>query len=55
MLNEIVARWSRVLCFQFEVVLSQASPSSQEIDSSKNGGGDEEDEDGDGDPQDVRQ
>ena len=55
MLNEIVARWSRVLCLQFEVVLSQASSSSQEVDSSEDGGGDEEDEDGDGDTQDVRQ
>ena len=55
MLYENVARFSGVLCPQLEVILSQASSFSQEVDSSENGGGDEEDEDGDGDPQDVRQ
>ena len=55
MSNEIVARFSGVLWHQFEVVLSQASSSSQEVGGSKDGGADEEDEDGDGDAQDVRQ
>ena len=55
MSNEIVARFSGVLWHQFEVILSQASSSSQEVGGSKDGGADEEDEDGDGDAQDVRQ
>ena len=55
MSNEIVARFSGVLWHQFEVVLSQASSSSQEVGGSEDGGADEEDEDGDGDAQDVGQ
>ena len=53
-LNETVARFSGVLWHQFEVVLSQASSSSDKVGGA-NDGGEEEDEDGDGDPKEVEQ